>query len=108
MSEPANNRSIFARRLAQARQRRGLTQAQLGLLAGMEPEVASPRINQYERGIHEPRSGTAQKLAEVLGIPAAFLYTEDDLLASVLLRWNSLTKQQKKELVRVLEAMPEK
>lgn len=108
MSEPADQRLIFSRRLEQARQRRGLTQAQLGLMAGMEPDVASPRINQYERGVHEPRSGMAKKLAEALGVPPAFLYTEDDLLAKVLLRWNSLTKQQKRDLVKQIEAATEK
>ncbi|AUI07664.1 hypothetical protein SmaCSM2_10895 [Stenotrophomonas maltophilia] len=43
-----------------------------------------------------------------LGIPAAFLYTDDDLLAKLLLRWGSLSKQQKRELVKLIEATPEK
>jgi transcriptional regulator with XRE-family HTH domain len=108
VSKAADKRSIFARRLAQARLSRGLTQAQLGVLAGMEVEVASPRINQYERGVHEPRSPMVKKLAQALGIPPAFLYTDDELLAKVLLRWPSLTKRQKRELVKALEATPEK
>lgn len=108
MSESADKRSNFARRLKQARLSRGLTQAQLGFLAGMEPDVASPRINQYERGVHEPRSATVQKLADALGIPPAFLYTDDDLLAKLLLHWGSLTKQQKRELVKLVETAPGK
>ena len=67
---------VFALRLAQARERSGLSQTQLGVLAGLDPSVASPRINQYERGKHEPQLKTAKRLAEVLGIPPAFLYTE--------------------------------
>ncbi|XQA76011.1 helix-turn-helix domain-containing protein [Xanthomonas sacchari] len=59
-------------RLAQARERAGLSQKQLGILAGLDPSVASPRINQYERGRHEPQLKTAKQLAEVLGIPPAF------------------------------------
>lgn len=97
------SRPIFARRLAEARKRAGLSQAQLGVLAGMEPEVASPRVNQYERGVHEPRAETAQKLAEALNIPAAFLYTEDEMLAQLLLRWNRLSKTQKRDLVKRAE-----
>lgn len=94
---------VFARRLAQARERAGLSQKQLGVLAGLDPAVASPRINQYERGKHEPQLKTAKQLAEVLGIPPAFLYTEDELLAQLLLQWNELSVRQKKELLRSIE-----
>lgn len=95
---------VFAQRLAQARTRAGLSQAQLGLLAGLDPAVASPRINQYERGKHEPQLKTAKRLAEVLGIPPAFLYTDDDLLAELLLQWNDLSLRQKKDLLKQVEA----
>ncbi|QNN76867.1 helix-turn-helix transcriptional regulator [Pseudoxanthomonas mexicana] len=86
----------------------GLSQKDVGIRAGLDPHVASPRINQYERGTHEPKLETAERLAQALGVPAAFLYTNDDLLAKVLLRWASLTKQQKRELVKLIEAVPEK
>ena len=95
---------VFARRLAEARKRAGLSQRQLGVLADLDPTVASPRINQYERGKHEPQLKTAKRLAEVLGIPPAFLYTEDDLLAELLLQWNTLSLRKKKELVKLVEA----
>ena len=58
----------FARRLKQARLHADLSQRELGILAGLEPHVASPRINQYERGKHEPKLQTAERLAEVLGV----------------------------------------
>lgn len=98
----------FARRLKQARLHTGLSQKELGIRAGLDPHVASPRINQYERGKHEPMLEIAERLAQALGIPAAFLYTDDDLLARLLLRWGSLSKQQKRELVKLIEATPEK
>jgi len=47
-------------------------------------------------------------LAQALGIPAALLYTDDDLLAKLLLRWGSLSKQQKRELVKLIESTSEK
>lgn len=97
------SRPIFARRLAEARKRAGVSQAQLGVMAGMEPEVASPRVNQYERGVHEPRAEMAKKLSEVLNVPAAFLYTEDEILAKLLLRWNELSKAQKRDIVKQVE-----
>lgn len=90
-------------RLAEARKRAGLSQRQLGVLADLDPTVASPRINQYERGKHEPQLKTAKRLAEVLGIPPAFLYTEDDLLAALLLHWNELSLRQKKDLLKQVE-----
>lgn len=95
---------VFALRLAQARERAGLTQMQLGVLAGLNAAVASPRINQYERGKHEPQLTTARQLADALGIPPAFLYTEDELLAALLLRWNDLTLRQKKDLLKQAES----
>ena len=94
---------VFALRLAQARERAGLSQKQLGILAGLDPTVASPRINQYERGKHEPKLETAKQLAEVLGIPPAFLYTEDDMLAELLLRWSELGLRKRKALLKKLE-----
>ena len=94
---------VFALRLAQARKRAGLSQRQLGVLADLDPTVASPRINQYERGKHEPQLKTAKRLAEVLGIPPAFLYTEDELLAELLLQWSDLTIRQKKDLLKQIE-----
>ena len=99
---------IFPRRLKQARKHVGLSQKELGIRAGLDPNVASPRINQYERGTHEPKQETAERLAQALGIPAAFLYTNDDLLAKLLLRWATMTKQQKRDLVKLIEAAPEK
>jgi len=95
---------VFAKRLAQARERAGLSQTELGLQAGLDPAVASPRINQYERGKHEPQLATAKRLAKVLGVPPAFLYTDDELLAKLLLRWGELSLAKKRELLRQIEA----
>jgi transcriptional regulator with XRE-family HTH domain len=102
VSERAAQPPVFAQRLAQARKRAGLTQVELGVQVGMEPAVASARINQYERGKHEPKLETAKRLAEALGIPAAFLYTGDALLAELLLQWNDLTVREKKALLKQL------
>lgn len=101
MTQTEAAKPVFARRLAQARERAGLSQKQLGLLAELEPAVASPRINQYEKGKHEPQLATAKRLAKVLGIPPAFLYTEDELLAKLLLRWGELSLADRKALVKL-------
>jgi len=93
--------TLFAQRLRQARERAELTQLELGVRAGMDPSVASPRINQYERGAHAPKPETAEALADALGIPAAFLYTRDEQLAQLLLRWPELTAAKKKSLLKL-------
>jgi transcriptional regulator with XRE-family HTH domain len=73
------------------------------VLAGLDPDVASPRINQYERGKHEPQLKTAKQLADALGVPPAFLYTEDEVLAQLLLRWGDLSARKKKDLLKQAE-----
>ncbi len=65
----------------------GISQASLGELAGLDPSVASPRVNQYERGVHEPKFLMARQLAVALGIPVAYLYCDDDDLAQAILEW---------------------
>lgn len=104
MTASAARRPVFALRLAQARERAGLSQKQLGVLAGMDPSVASPRINQYEKGKHEPHLETAKRLAKVLGIPPAFLYTEDEHLAQLLLLWSEMNLAQRRALLKQAEA----
>ena len=81
-----------------------MTQVELGRQAGLDPSVASPRINQYEKGVHEPQYATARRLAKVLGIPAAFLYCEDDQLAKLLLLWSEMSTAERKKLVKLAES----
>jgi transcriptional regulator with XRE-family HTH domain len=83
-SRKRENLHPLPRRLADARKRLGVSQAKLGELAGLDPSVASARINQYEQGVHEPKYRTASRLAMVLGVPTAYLYCEEDDLAELL------------------------
>ena len=53
--------STFTKRLKEARTGIGLSQKQLGIQAGLDPSVASPRMNQYEKGSHLPDINTAKK-----------------------------------------------
>lgn len=93
--------STFARRLREARERVGFTQFELGVAAGLDPAVASPRMNQYERGVHEPHIDTVKKLAEALGIPPALLYTDDDLLADLLIIWSEMSMAKRRKLLKL-------
>ena len=104
VARSVDHRPVFARRLLQARTAVGLSQRQLGVRAGLEPSVASPRVNQYEQGKHEPRPAAVKKLAEALGVPPAFLYTDDELLAKLLLQWGQLSLARKKQLLKLATA----
>lgn len=93
--------STFSRRLRQAREHAGLTQTELGLRVGMDPSAASPRMNQYEKGVHEPPHAMVKRLAEELGIPPAYLFTDEDRLAQLLLLWSELGPEGHEKLLNL-------
>ena len=90
---------IFCRRLKQARLASGLSQKRLGVAAGIDEFVASTRINRYEKGVHEPNTEIVQKLSEVLRVPLAYFYAEDDDLADLMLIFWSLSSIEREELM---------
>lgn len=75
---------VYSRRLREAREARGISQRNLGIEAGLDEFVASTRINRYETGVHQPNLQTMQRLADVLGVPLAYFYAEDDELAQLI------------------------
>lgn len=108
MKSKKKNSEVFSRRLKCARTAAGLTQFGLGVAAGVDEYSASPRINQYERGIHSPDQGTARRLAEVLCVPVSYLFEPNDQLAEFILLAGKLTKDDLKKLLGYLrEAIDE-
>lgn len=100
MKEPA---TLFGRRLREARKRKGLSQKQLGLDAGIDEFAASARMNQYEVGTHTPNFEMAVKLASALDVPTPYLYAEDDLMAEIILGVGELSPTSRKRLLRNLD-----
>jgi|SRR4051812_44192280 transcriptional regulator with XRE-family HTH domain len=99
--------SVFGTRLKEARVEAGLSQKQLGIEAGLDPFVASTRINRYELGIHKVDYPFAGRLAAVLRVPVAFFYAEDPELAHVIQIFGRLSKRKRADLLshaRTLEA----
>lgn len=82
-----NDESPFPKRLKEARKAKGLSQKDLGILAGMDTFSASARMNQYERGVHTPDFKTVKALALVLEVPTAFLFCEEDGLANLIIKY---------------------
>lgn len=88
MASRADN-SLFGARLKEARLKAGLSQKQLGIQAGLDPFVASTRINRYELGIHKADYAFSCKLAEVLRVPVAYFHAEDAELAELIVFFES-------------------
>ena len=92
--------SIVGSRLREARERAGISQKQLGIKAGIDPGVASARINQYEKGKHLPHLATAQQLAKVLGVPTPYFYADDDDLAVWILAYGRVGTATRKSILK--------
>lgn len=99
MVNHAQHNLVFAQRMKMAREKLGISQMELGVRAGIDEASASARINQYERGKHTPDFITARNLAKVLGVPPAYLYTDDDGLADLIAMYGRLTLAKKKALL---------
>lgn len=97
-----SNTSVITKRLLEARLASGLSQKRLGVAAGIDEFSASPRINQYERGVHVPDFATIERLASVLNVPAPYFYTRDDELAKLLLKYGQLDAAEKGDLLKFL------
>ena len=66
---------IFACNVKTARRSLRMSQTQLGELVG----VPASRICDWEKGKHEPRPATRDRLAEALEVPVWWLYRDHSL-----------------------------
>lgn len=104
MPRKTDIQAIFQHRLKEARERKSLSQKQLGIQAGLDPFVASTRINRYELGVHQPDLATVQRLADVLEVPTAYLFAEDERLARMILAFDQLSATEKDLLLKKVES----
>jgi len=98
-------KSPLSKRLKQARQAAGISQKQLGIKVGIDEFTASARMNQYETGKHVPDFSTVSRIAKILHLPSAYFYTEEELLAQVLLNYSRLNKSQKQDLLDYIQKL---
>ena len=71
----------------------------------MPEEVASTRINRYERGVHAPDIETAEKMANELGVPLAYLLTQDPRLADAILKFSRLPVAAQDKVLAKINAL---
>ena len=101
MTARRNQEPAVARRLREARLASGLSQRELGVRAGMDPSVASPRMNQYERAKHLPDPLTLERLGRVLDCPLPYFYAAHDPMAKLILAAHRASVPQLDQLMRI-------
>lgn len=74
-------------RLKEARNKINISQKKLGERAGIDPSIASSRMNHYETGRHIPEFQLLSKIAAILEVPVAYFYCVDDELAEEVRKW---------------------
>ena len=102
MSREIQITNLWGKRLKQARLAAGLSQKQLGIEAGIDPGVASTRINRYELGVHKPDPSVAVALGKVLKVSAAYFYAPENELADLIFRLGHATAAERKDVFRSL------
>ena len=91
--------SVLSKRLREVRIEAGLSQEALGVMAGIEEASASARMNQYERGKHEPDFSMVERIAKVLNVPESYFYSKDDDTAWLTLQFHRLKASKRKLLI---------
>lgn len=99
----ASPRSLFAARLKQARELRGIaSQRALGVLMGLDKKLASSRVNRYETEVSGIDLDGLGRLADVLGVPMAYLVAEDASIAEAILALSQLPVEERRSAVLAL------
>ena len=97
------SQSPLPERLKQARKAKKIAQRELGIRVGLEPNTASARMNQYERGKHTPDYSTLEKLAKELGVPVPYFFCDSEELADVVKLLAELDRNDLLEFKTILE-----
>lgn len=97
-----DSKARFCRRLKSCRKANKMTLEQLGVAIGLEESSASTRISRYENGIHIAEPYTVERIANVLGVPMAYFYADDDEIAELLYYFHQLNHEQRKEILNII------
>ncbi len=98
-------RALFAARLVQARELRGLSQRALGDRMGLGKATGSTRINRYEQQTSATSFESLGELAEALQVPAAYLLADSAPMADAILELGKATDQQQAKFALVLQGL---
>ncbi|MBU3580784.1 helix-turn-helix transcriptional regulator [Polynucleobacter sp. AP-Capit-er-40B-B4] len=95
-------KSPIGPRIQAARLANGLSQEKLGVLIGLEEGSAGTRISRYENSIHEPAVTTSKAIADVLNVPLAYLYCENEALADLIVQLAKLSVAELQKIKKQL------
>ena len=101
--------ALFAARLVQARQLRGLSQRALGDRMGLGKQKGSSRINRYEHQVTAIGFDNLEALAKILDVPPAYLVADNATMADAILalaQAKPRQQEQLKDLLSLLTAEP--
>ena len=87
--------SIVGRRIKGLREELGWSQEKIGVAIGIDESSSRARISRYELGIHEPPVLTTKLIADALKVPLAYMYCEDDKIATLLLALHRLDRVER-------------
>ena len=97
--------ALFAARLVQARQLRGLSQRALGDRMGLGKTTGSTRINRYEQQTSAGSFESLGELAEALQVPAAYLLADSAPMADAILELSKADDQQQAKFALLLQGL---
>lgn len=100
--------SVFGERLKAARVSAKLSQEQLGLLAGLEVESASARMNRYERGTRVPGVELVERIGCALNLPLTYFYAVDDEEAALVTAFHRISEHERTKVLSMVLSMPTK
>ncbi|WP_167316973.1 helix-turn-helix domain-containing protein [Rhodanobacter thiooxydans] len=96
---------MFAARLIQARQLRGLSQRALGDRMGLGKDKGSSRINRYEHQVTAIGFDNLDTLAKVLDVPVSYLLADDAAMADAILALSQADEAQRNGLAMLIPAL---
>lgn len=73
------------------------------MLADLDTENASAKMNQYEQGVHLPKFPRLRDLAKALQVPTAYFYAESDELAELLYAYEKLSKKSRQAMAKLIK-----
>ncbi len=98
-------RALFAARLLQARQLRGLSQRALGDRMGLGKDKGSSRINRYEHQVTAIGFDNLGTLAQVLDVPVAYLLADNAAMADAILALSKADEERRDALATLIPAL---
>ena len=93
MPKSSSAKSVFGRRLREARLRSGIAQDRLGVMIGLDEGCSSARMSRYENGVHEPPFPIIESIASILKVPVAYFFCDDDRLAEIIRTYSSANEK---------------